>query len=182
MRIVFIGPPGAGKGTQAVQLIEHLKIPHLSTGDMLRQAMAEGNSIGQHASSYVQSGRLVPDAVVISIIGQRLEQPDCDRGCLFDGFPRTQGQAAALDEYLHQSGKQIDLVLALQVPENLLVERLLGRGRGDDNLATIRERFKQYEEGTKPLFDYYRESGILQTIDGTGTPDEVQARIRAATG
>ncbi len=182
MRIVFIGPPGAGKGTQAAHLIEHLKIPHLSTGDMLRLAMADGTAIGQQASSYIASGRLVPDKVVIGIIGQRLEQPDCDEGCLFDGFPRTERQAAALDKYLDKSGKRIDMVLALQVPENLLVERLLGRGRGDDNLATIRKRFQQYEQGTKPLFDYYEQRGILQIIDGTGTPDEVSARIRAVTG
>ena len=179
MRIVFIGPPGAGKGTQAARLTGRLKIPHLSTGEMLRQAMADDTPVGKLAAEYVDTGRLVPDDVVVNVIGERLKHPDCENGCLFDGFPRTEAQAAALDTYLGKYDKRVDLVLVLQVPENVLLERLLGRGRGDDNLQTIQERFQQYESGTKPLLGYYSQRGILHNVDGTGTPDEVFQRILA---
>jgi adenylate kinase len=179
MRIVFIGPAGAGKGTQAAQLTGRLNIPHLSTGDMLRQAMADGTPIGKLAAEYIDTGRLVPDDVVVNVIGERLEHPDCKNGCLFDGFPRTEAQAVALDTYLDKHDKQVDLVLALQVPENVLIERLLSRGRDDDNLQTIQQRFQLYESETKPLLGYYKKRGILHNIDGTKTPDDVFQRILA---
>lgn len=179
MHIVFIGPPGAGKGTQASKLIDWLEIPHLSTGDMLRQAVADGTAIGKAAAEYLDSGRLVPDQVVIDVVGQRIALPDCRAGCLLDGYPRTVPQAEALDGALEEQALALDLVLVLEVPENELIQRLVDRGRGDDDIETIKERFRQYESQTKPLIDYYSKSGVLHTVDGLGTPDDVFDRIRA---
>ena len=179
MRLVFIGPPGAGKGTQSEWLVEHLTIPHLSTGDMLRAAIKDETEIGQAAQRYVSAGQLVPDEVVIAIVGQRLEADDCQQGCLFDGFPRTRGQAEALDGLLTERGTPLDLVLELEVGEELLIDRLVARGRPDDQPDVIRQRFKVYQEQTAPLLDYYRQKGLLKTIDGSGTPAEVTERIKA---
>ena len=179
MRIVFIGPPGAGKGTQSAYLVDYLKVPHLSTGDILRQAREEKTQVGLMAAEFIDAGRLVPDPVVVEMVGQRLQQPDCARGCLFDGFPRTLGQAESLDEYLGDRDTPLDLVLALDVPENVLIERLMGRGRGDDNLDAIQTRFNDYQTITRPLLDYYERRGLLHIIDGTGTPEKVFDRIKA---
>jgi len=178
MHIVFIGPPGAGKGTQAKKLIEWLGIPHLSTGDMLRQAVADRTSVGNAAAEYLDSGRLVPDDIVIDVVGQRIVQPDCSSGCLFDGYPRTVPQAEALDVALEKQDQAIDLVLVLDVPEKELIQRLIDRGRGDDDIETIKERFRHYESQTKPLVEYYRRSGVLHSVDALGTPDDVFERIR----
>ena len=178
MRIVFIGLPGVGKGTQALRVIEYLKIPHLSTGDLLREAIKEGTKVGKLAADFIHEGRLVPDPVVVDVVAQRLDHPDCDRGCLFDGFPRTKSQALALDEYLDSQGNQLDAVFFIEVPQDELIERLQGRGRGDDNRKTITKRFKHYKELTAPLVEYYREKGIAHTIDGVGTEDEVFERIK----
>jgi adenylate kinase len=180
MRIVFLGPPGAGKGTQAQRLKDYLHIAHLSTGEMLRDAEQSGTSLGREAASYMNAGKLVPDDVVVGIVLERLGEKDCARGCLFDGFPRTVPQAEALDRMLADHGMPLELVLAIDVHEPVLVERLLGRGRPDDDRGTIRERFRQYSRLTEPLIDYYRGRGILRQIDGEGTPDQVFARIRRA--
>jgi adenylate kinase len=180
MLIVFLGPPGSGKGTQAQRLKDYLGLTHLSTGDMLREADRAGTALGAKAAQFMQAGQLVPDDVVVGIVVDRLEHPDCQHGCLFDGFPRTLTQAKALDLVLSTHAKPLDLVLALDVPEEKLVERLLARGRMDDNRDTIRERFRQYSRLTEPLLDYYRRRGILQLIAGEGTPDEVFARIKDA--
>jgi adenylate kinase len=180
MRIVFIGPPGAGKGTQGQRLKERLGIAHLSTGDMLRDAGRAGTPLGLEAARYMEEGQLVPDDVILGIVLERIDQDDCNPGCLFDGFPRTVPQAVALDKMLQERGKPLDLVLELDVNKDRLVERLLARGRADDNDRTIKERFRQYHRLTEPLVDYYRSRGVLHRIDGEGTPDEVFERIRTA--
>jgi adenylate kinase len=180
MRIVFLGPPGSGKGTQAQRLKDYLGVAHLSTGEMLREAHEAGTAVGAKAQEYMLAGQLVPDDVVTGIVVDRLARRDRDHGYLFDGFPRTLPQAKALDETLKAHGMPLDLVLSLTVPEEKLVERLLARGRMDDNRETIGERFRQYNRLTEPLLDYYRESGLLRSIDGEGAPEEVFSRIKNA--
>ncbi len=180
MRIVFLGPPGAGKGTQAQRLKDYLHICHLSTGEMLRDAEEAGTDLGSEAGRYMNAGKLAPDNVVVGIVGERLSDKDCALGCLFDGFPRTVPQAEALDRMLAARNIPLDLVLALDVSEAKLVDRLLARGRPDDTHSTISERFRQYSRLTEPLLDYYRNRGILRQIDAQGTPDEVFAKIRSA--
>jgi len=180
MRIIFIGPPGVGKGTQSKRLVEYLQIPHLSSGDMLRQAVEDQTEIGRAAKEYLSDGRLVPDDLVVEIIRSRLTEPDCARGCLLDGFPRTAGQAEALSETLNGTGRPLDAVIALRVDSDELVRRLAGRGRQDDKPETVRARLKVYQDRTEPLLDYYDRQGLLVNIDGTGTPDEVFGRLRSA--
>jgi adenylate kinase len=180
MRIVFIGPPGSGKGTQAQRLQDYLGIAHLSTGDMLRDPRCAKTPAGRQAWQSMDAGLLVPDDVVIDIVRERLKDPDCEKGSLFDGFPRTLSQAEALDRLLAESGKPLKLVLELQVEEGPLLERLLSRGRADDKVETIQERFRQYKLLTAPLVDYYRRQGILRSIDGNGSAAEVFARIKQA--
>jgi adenylate kinase len=183
MRIVFIGPPGSGKGTQAKRLAAYLGIPHLSTGELLREAKASGSSLGQLAAQYMDQGRLVPDPLVMALVGEKLQEPSMERGCLLDGFPRTLQQARALDESLAQRGTPLDLVIELRADENELVARMLRRaaqeGRTDDNPQTIAHRMEVYRQQTAPLLDYYRFKGVLRVVDGMGTPDEVFARIKA---
>jgi adenylate kinase len=178
MRIIFLGPPGVGKGTQSKRLVEYLGIPHLSTGDMLRQAFQEKSEIGILSQQYMSSGKLVPDPIILEIMGRRLDQPDCRNGCLLDGFPRTLGQARALDEFLAHRGIPLSGVLELKVDQDELVDRLAGRGRDDDRPEIIRQRLEHYSRQTAPLVDYYQRQGLLHTIDGVGTPDEVFSRIK----
>jgi adenylate kinase len=184
MRIVFVGPPGAGKGTQAKRLIDHLSIVHLSTGDMLRQARADGTELGRKAAEYMDSGSLVPDELVVGIVVERISQPDCSGGCLFDGFPRTIAQAEALDAELEKRDAPLGMVLELTADPEELSRRMLQRaeieGRADDTPETIANRMKVYQEQTAPLLDHYGKQGKLVSVDGMGTPDEVFARIRDA--
>lgn len=181
MLIVFIGPPGSGKGTQSKRLVERLQIPHLSTGELLRTAKKQDSAVGRLAAEYMDKGRLVPDAVVLSLVGEELDRPDYARGCLFDGFPRTVEQAESFDARLRERGTPLDLVIELHCDEQELTKRMLERaqqeGRTDDNPDTIRERMSTYHGKTAPVLDYYRATGRLLTVDALGTPDEVFQRI-----
>ncbi len=178
MFIVFIGPPGAGKGTQAQQLVELLGIPHVSTGDLLRQAISDGTDLGRQASEYMQAGKLVPDELVLGMIDQRLGDPALSDGCLFDGFPRNRDQAKALDELLEKRGTPLDLVLEIRVDKNELIGRLLARKRPDDTPDTIANRLEVYRDETSPVLDYYADRNLLKSVDGLGTPIGVFERIK----
>lgn len=180
MRVVFIGPPGAGKGTQAARIEEYLSISHLSTGDMLREAITNDTETGRLAKQYIDKGELVTDKVVIKAVIDRLRQPECAPGVLFDGFPRTLAQAEALDEHLAIQGMAIDAVIELVVEDEIIVQRLAGRGRPDDQHEIIQQRLRVFRNQTAPLLDYYRHQNKLISIDGIGTPDEVTARIKIA--
>jgi adenylate kinase len=179
MYVVFIGPPGAGKGTQAQRLIELLDIPHVSTGDMLREAISQGTELGRRAQDYMQAGELVPDELVLQIIGQCLDDSRLEKGCLFDGFPRNVDQAQSLDLLLEQRGTPLNLVLELRVDDEELIRRMLARKRPDDTPETISQRLQVYQRQTAPVLEYYSTKGLLSSIDGCGTPDEVFERIRA---
>lgn len=180
MRIVFIGAPGAGKGTQARLLARRLKVPHLSTGELLREAVARQTTVGRIAAGYLDRGELVPDLVVVQLVGERLAESGCAAGCLFDGFPRTRPQAEVLDQLLEQNKTPLDLVLELRVRDEFLVRRLLSRGRDDDVEETIRQRLASYELQTVPLLEYYKGRGLLRSIDGEGSVDEVFQRVCGA--
>ncbi len=178
MFIVFIGPPGAGKGTQAERLAAHLEIAHLSTGEVLRQAIERGTSLGKQAEAIIGRGELVPDSVVNAIVAERIDQADCQRGCLFDGYPRTTAQAESLDEFMNERGTPLSLALEIRVSEEELKRRLLSRGRSDDTPETIEHRLQVYESQTAPIVEYYNTACLLVSIDGNGTPDEVFGRVK----
>ncbi len=179
MRIVFIGPPGAGKGTQAERLVETYHMAHLSTGDMLRAARDAQTDVGKKADEYMSAGQLVPDEIIVGVIANRLGEPDCQGGYLLDGFPRTIAQAEALDAMLAEKGTPLDVVLELRVPEEELFTRLAGRGRADDTPDVIRQRLVAYRQQTEPLLEYYGQRNSLQTIDGLGTVEDILDRAKA---
>lgn len=175
-RLIFLGPPGAGKGTQAQIMAEHLHIPHISTGDILRQAMKEQTPLGIKAQSYVDNGDLVPDQLVQDLVEERLKQPDAQSGWILDGFPRKVSQAAFLEELLQKTGQGGEKVVNLDAPDAIVVSRLLARGRKDDNEAVIRHRLEVYRNETAPLIDYYRDRHKLLTVNG----DQSQAEVTHA--
>jgi adenylate kinase len=177
-RLVLVGPPGAGKGTQATALSEKLSIPHISTGDLFRKHIAEETELGQRVKHILDSGKLVPDEITNQMLVERLEQPDTGDGFLLDGYPRNIGQAELLSKVLADSDQKLDAVVQLQVDEDVLVERLLARGRSDDNEDVIRHRQHVYQSETAPLLDYYRD--VLVTVDGVGEVDEVTNRVLSA--
>jgi len=180
MRIVLIGPPGAGKGTQCQRLVEYLDVPHLSTGEMLRQAVLDQTREGQQAASFMESGQLVPDELIVGMVSQRLMRPDCRKGCLLDGFPRTLRQAATLDEFLERQAMSLDGVIELAVPREELVRRMLSRKREDDDPEIFARRIESFEKQTAPLLDYYARQRKLVSIDGLGAADEIFARVKTA--
>ena len=182
MRIVFVGPPGAGKGTQSANLASHLKIPNLSTGEMLRKVVADGTDLGKRVAECMKNGHLVSDELVQQILFERLTEQDCEPGCIIDGFPRTVPQAEALDELFFQSDDKLDAVLEIYVPVEELLRRLAGRAREDDSREVVAERLRQFAEMTSPLLEYYDGRHVLHRIEGVGAPEEVFQRILTAVG
>ncbi len=182
MRLVFIGPPGAGKGTQCKRLVEYLNIPHLSTGEMLRSVKKQETALSRWVASYIDAGKLAPDHLVMRIVSQKLQSDECRNGALFDGFPRTIIQAQLLDDHLAEMGLKLDMALELKVQEEELIQRLLKRaeidGRADDNYETIRERIHVFNTQTAPLTEYYAKQGKLETVDGMKSPEDVFEDIK----
>jgi adenylate kinase len=204
MRMIFIGPPGAGKGTQAARLVERFGIPHISTGDMFRAAVKAGTPMGKAADGFMKAGALVPDDVVIGMVKERIAEKDCQKGFMLDGFPRTLPQAEALED----AGVELDVVLVLEVPDEPIVRRIVGRRtdpvtgtiyhlefspppgdivdrlvhRADDTEVACRTRLKAFHDQTAPIIPFYAERGLVRRVPGEGSPDEVTARITAALG
>jgi adenylate kinase len=206
MRMILVGPPGAGKGTQAARLVDSYKIPHISSGDMLRAAKKEGTELGKEAARYMDGGQLVPDALVIGLILERVAKPDCANGFMLDGFPRTRPQAEALDQAMTKAGVKLDAVVLIEVPDAPIVERITGRRsdpatgriyhikfdpppaglaveqRKDDTVEAVTTRLQKYHSETAPIVPFYDQKGILRRVDGMGDPDAVTKRIRTALG
>lgn len=205
MRMILVGPPGAGKGTQAARLIDSFRIPHISSGDMLRAAVKAGTKLGVEADTYMKAGKLVPDEVVIGMILERVAQADCAHGFMLDGFPRTRPQAEALDEAMKAAGVELDAVVLIEVPDALLEERACGRRtdpetgkiyhlkyspppaeiverlvhRKDDTVEAVTTRIQKYHSETAPIVPFYQAKGILKHVDGVGDPDTITQRITA---
>lgn len=206
MRMILVGPPGAGKGTQAARLVEMYKIPHISTGDMLRAAVKEGTELGKKADEFMKAGGLVPDDVVIGMVIERIAKSDCSEGFMLDGFPRTAPQAAALDTEMKKAGVALDVVLFIEVPDELIVDRITGRRsdpetgaiyhmtfnpppaevasrivqRKDDTAEACIARLKKYHSETAPIIPFYEERGLIKRVDGNAAPEMVTARVKEA--
>ena len=179
-RVVFLGPPNSGKGTQAIRLAALLGVPAISTGDMLRAEKAAGSDLGKRVASILDSGQLVDDELMAEVVTSRLAQSDAREGFLLDGYPRTLPQAATLEGILEGQNAKLDHVLLVDAPEEVLVKRALGRGRVDDTEPVVRERLRVYRDQTSPLVDYYRQQGLLREIDGNLEIATVEAAIHDA--
>jgi adenylate kinase len=181
MRLVLLGAPGSGKGTQATRLREHLQVPHISTGELLRAAVNAGTPLGLQAKAIMAAGNLVSDEIVLGMLEDRFQQSDTANGFILDGYPRNLAQASALDGLLTRIRQPMDIAVQLDVATDLLVERIAGRaaaeGRADDSPEAVRNRLKVYDELTAPVVDFYRNQGKLAHLDGVGQPDEVFTRI-----
>jgi adenylate kinase len=181
MRLVLLGAPGSGKGTQAARLKEHLQVPHISTGDLLRAEVAAGSPLGLAAKEVMARGELVSDAILLGMLEERFARPDTERGFILDGYPRNLAQADALDGLLTRIGQPMDYAVQLEVPTSLLVDRIAGRakaeGRADDNPESVRKRLEVYDSQTAPVIDFYRQHGQLTVVDGVGGLDDVFNRI-----
>jgi adenylate kinase len=181
MRLVLLGAPGSGKGTQAARLKDHLQVPHISTGDLLRGEVAAGSKLGLEAKEVMARGELVSDAILLGMLEDRLSRPDVRGGFILDGYPRNLAQADALGKLLERIGQPMDYAVQLDVSTDLLVERIAGRakaeGRADDSPEAVRTRLQVYDNQTAPVIDYYRQHGQLTVVDGVGSLDDVFARI-----
>jgi adenylate kinase len=181
MRLVLLGAPGSGKGTQATRLREHLQVPHISTGELLRAAVKAGTPLGLQAKAVMESGSLVSDEIVLGMLEERLTAGDTGNGFILDGYPRNLAQANALDALLKKLAQPVDIAVQLDVDTELLIDRLAGRaqaeGRADDSPEAVRNRLNVYNEATAPVVDFYRNSGRLACVDGVGGMDEVFSRI-----
>jgi adenylate kinase len=184
MRLVLLGAPGSGKGTQAARLKEHLQVPHISTGDLLRAEVAAGSRLGLEAREVMARGELVSDAILLGMLEDRFSRPDTANGFILDGYPRNLAQAGALDGLLARIGQPFDYAVQLECPTDLLVERIAGRaaaeGRADDNPESVRKRLDVYDSQTAPVIEFYRQHGQLTVVDGVGSLDEVFNRILEA--
>lgn len=177
VRLIFLGPPGAGKGTQASVLAKICEVPHISTGDILREAVASGTDLGIKAKGYMDRGELVPDDLILDMVGNRLDEEDALPGWILDGFPRNVSQAKFLDILLEQISQQYDCVVNLDVSDEVIVSRLLDRGRDDDNESVIRTRLSVYREQTAPLISFYRDRQLLVSVDGNQPIEDVTAYL-----
>jgi adenylate kinase len=206
MRMILVGPPGAGKGTQATKLVESYRIPHISSGEMLRESVKEGTAMGIKADGFMKAGQLVPDEVVIGMILERITKADCAKGFILDGFPRTRPQAEALDEAMTQAGVKLDSVVLIEIPDQLVIDRLSGRRsdpvtgaiyhmvfnpppaevvdrlvqRKDDTVEAATTRVTKYHSDTAPVVPFYDAKGLVRRVDGVGDPAVITARITAA--
>lgn len=207
MNIVLLGAPGAGKGTQAAKLVEEFATPHISTGDILRAAVKNQTELGKKAKGYMDAGDLVPDSLIIDLMDERLREPDCERGFILDGFPRTTAQAVALDDMLVRLERPLDAALLVDVDPEVIIKRLTERRcckecgyigtaadatcpkcggemyqRDDDNETTVRNRLDVYAKSTSPLIDYYKGKGLLKSVDGDRPVDTVYVDVKALLG
>lgn len=186
MRLVLLGAPGSGKGTQATRLKQSLRLPHISTGDLLRAAVAADTPLGQQAKTVMERGELVSDDIVLGMLEERLRQPDTEDGFILDGYPRNLAQANALDALLERLGQPVDVAVQLDVDTELLIQRIAGRaqqeGRADDSPQAVRNRLRVYSDQTAPVIDYYRGRDKLVCVFGVGSMDEVLQRVLTAIG
>jgi len=180
LKIVLLGAPGSGKGTQSQKLVAEYGVPQIATGDLLRSAVADKTELGLKAKQAMDAGELVSDELVVGMIRERLNQPDAENGFILDGFPRSKSQAAELDKLLTELDRPLQRVVHLQVDKEEIVQRLMSRGRADDNEDTIRNRMDVFQEQTQPLVNYYEDRGLLVAVKGVGEVDDIFARIKAA--